>query len=210
MITCPWCGTNYVAFQSNCQNCGGPLPAQVQSPSSSEQVDLPEDFLLRPPSPPRQISNGYVWRLLMSDGLAVVALVFGLLGVIFTLVGVGLTLGIVTAFVGIPFSLLGLLFLAAGAAIGAWRYLEAQRGVEVLRVGEAAEGQIVRVEQNQSVRINGRSPWVIGYRFNLDGRTYEGQVSTLNEPGSALQVGKRSYVLVLPQSPERNSLYPHP
>jgi len=25
MITCPWCGTNYQTFQSDCPKCGGPM-----------------------------------------------------------------------------------------------------------------------------------------------------------------------------------------
>jgi Protein of unknown function (DUF3592) len=210
MITCPWCGTNYLTFQSNCQNCGGPLPVPSRTTSSITDTGIPEDSLLMPPPAPRPISDQYVQRLLTSDGWAILAFVFALLGVIFTLVGVGLTLGIVTAFVGIPFSVLGLLFLGTGAALAGWRYWEAKKSVEVLQVGDAVEGQITQVEQNLHVRVNGRSPWVIRYRFLVDGQTYEGQVNTLNPPGATLQPGKRSYVLYLPQMPSRNTLYPHP
>ena len=74
-----------------------------------------------------------------------------------------MTLGIITAFVGIPFAMLGLVFLAVGAVLAVSRYKEAQKCVEVLRTGQAVEGQISQVEQNFQVRVNMRNPWVIWY-----------------------------------------------
>ncbi len=210
MITCPWCGTNYEMFQSNCQNCGGPLSVPARNAPPSMNANLTEGNLLVPPPPPRPIANRYVWKLLAMDGWAIASLVFGLLGAIFILVGVGLILGIITAFVGIPFAVLGLLFLVGGVALAVWRYQETQRVVGVLRTGEALEGQITHVEENLHVQVNGRYPWVIRYQFRLNGQTYEGQVSTLNTPGSALQPGQSACVLYLPEAPGRNVLYPHP
>lgn len=210
MITCPWCGTNYVTFQSNCQNCGGPLPAPVEDQSPGLEAGFPGSSLQTPPPAPRPIGSRYAWRLMASDGWAIAALVFGLLGAVFSVVGVALTLGVVTAFLGIPFAAFGILFLVGGAAAAAWRYQEAQKSVEVLRSGEAVEGIITQVEINPHVRINGRNPWLIRYQFRANGQAYEGSVSTLNSPGPALQAGQRAYVLYLAQAPERNVLYPHP
>lgn len=163
-----------------------------------------------PPPPPRPIGRNYTWRLLSSDGWAIAALVFLILGGVFTILGVALTIAIVTIFVGLPFAALGLLFLAAGTGVGYWRYKEMQAVVDVLRVGDAAVGQILSVDQNYSVRVNGRSPWLIRYQFQHDGLGYEGQVSTLNTPGASLQAGKEAYILYLPQIPNKNTLYPHP
>ena len=210
MITCPWCGTNYLEFQSNCQNCGGPMPFPARKPEPGLEGEHPEEGMLMPPPPPRPISDRYAWKLMASDGWAIAALVFGLLGAIFTPLGVALTLGIVTAFVGIPFGIIGLLFLGGAAAIGVWRYQEAQKIVGVLRAGEAVEGRIVQVDENLNVAVNGRHPWVIRYQFHVGGQEYDGQVGTFNTPGAALQPGKRACVLYLPQEPGRNSLYPHP
>jgi len=210
MINCPWCGTNYESFHSNCQNCGGPM--QIPSGNSSQSLE-PRSPLLNmviPPAPPRPISNRYVWRLLVSDGWAIAACVFGLLGFIFILVGVGLTLGVVTAFMGIPFSGLGLLLLGGGGTLAGLRYQAAKKTVGVLRVGEVAEGQIAQVVDNFHLRVNGHYPWVIRYEFRVDGQLYEGWVSTLNTPGAALQPGQRACVLFLPQAPGQNVLYPHP
>lgn len=206
MITCPWCGTNYIAFQTNCTNCGGPLPA----PNPENPSRAMDEATLAPPPAPRPISPKYAWRLLYSDGAAIAALVFVLLGLIFGLVGAGLTLGILTAFVGIPFLLLGILFLGAGAGLLAWRYQAVQRVVSVLRDGEATRGEIVDVQPNYSVRINGRNPWIIRYRFQANGVSQEGKVSTLNEPGQQLQQGRAVCVLYLPGTPQYSSIYPHP
>ena len=210
MITCPWCGTSYAEFRSNCQNCGGPLPVTAQKTAPGLDAGLPEDVLPVPPPPPRPIANRYTWRLMASDSWAIPALVFSILGAIFTLLGVVLTLAVVTAFVGIPFAILGILFLAGAAAVGVWRYQEMKKIVEVLRAGDAAEGQITQVVENLSVQVNGRHPWVIRYQFHAGGQPYQGQVSTLKSLGTALQAGKRACVLYLPHAPDRNVLYPHP
>jgi hypothetical protein len=210
MITCPWCGTSYAAFQSNCDKCGGPLSPLTGEGTSQPAARASGDGLPRPPPAPRPISDSYAWSLIGSDGWAVAGFIFALLGAIFTLVGAALTLGIITAFVGIPFVALGLLFLGGGAALLLPRYQAAQRTVGVLRMGEAASGQIARVEQNLNVRVNGRYPWTITYQFRVQERDYEGRVTTLNPPGPELQPGSMACILYSPQSPEHNSLYPHP
>ncbi len=43
MITCPWCNTSYLNFQSNCSNCGGPLPLPQQPMASSASLRLKKD-----------------------------------------------------------------------------------------------------------------------------------------------------------------------
>lgn len=205
MIVCPWCGTHYITFQSNCQNCGGPLPA-VEEKSAS----LPSEEIPIPSAAPRPISDKYVWQLLSTDGWAITAFVFGLLGFIFSLVGLGLTLGIITAFVGIPFLCLGLVFLSIGGGVLTWRYQRAQKVVNVLRNGASTQGRIVEITQNYAVRINRQHPWVIRYQFQVNGQSYEGQVSTLKQPRQQFQVGSVVSILYLAEAPQWNSIYPHP
>ncbi len=207
MITCPWCGTSYLSFQPNCQNCGGPLPPPdnpiLSANANEEQPPLP-------PAAPRPISQKYAFRLLASDGGAIASLVFLLLGFIFLVVGAGLTLGVITAFVGVPFVLLGLLFLGVGGAVLLWRYQTANKIVSVLKQGEATRGEIIDLRENYSVTVNGRHPWVIQYRFEAGGQSHDGKVTTLNQPGPQLQSGKAVCVLYLPAAPQWNSIYPHP
>ena len=206
MITCPWCGTAHLTFQSNCQNCGGPLPA----PDEKNAPSSPGEALPAPPPAPRPIPNRYAWKLLSRDGGAIAAFVFGILGFIFSLVGAGLTIAIITAFLGIPFLLLGIAFLIAGVWVLLLRYQNAQKVVKVLQDGLASDGKIVSLEQDYHVRINGRYPWVIRYQFQAAGQDYEGKVSVLNQPGEQYQVGKAAWILYLPDAPKWNSLYPHP
>lgn len=206
MIICPWCGTNYLTFQTNCDNCGGPLQAVDEKINASTQ----SENLLAPPSIPRPISEKYVWRILSSDGWWIASLVLGFLGFIFSLIGVGLTLGIITAFVGIPFLIIGLVLLGIGGSEFVRRYQNARKVVTVLREGETTQGQIVEIQEDYSVRVNGRYPWRIRYQFQVDGQDYEGTVSTFNQPGQELQAGKTIYVLYLPTAPKWNSIYPHP
>ena len=206
MIICPWCGINYLTFQPNCNNCGGPLRAfEDTSISSASTENIPT-----PPPAPRLISKNYIWRLLSSDGWSIAAFVFGLLGGIFSLVGAGLTIGIVTAFVGIPFLILGLVFLGIGGGILTWRYQEMQKIVNVLRIGEATNGIIAEIQENYSVRVNGRYPWVIQYQFQVNGQNYEGKVSTFNPVGGRLQAGETVCILYSPTAPQWNTIYPHP
>lgn len=207
-IVCPWCGTNYTAFQSNCRNCGGVIPAPAEAPVAVAQRR--KVGLQMPPPPPREVSDNYFWRLFWQDAWTISASIFALLGAIFTMVGGGLTLGIITAFVGIPFLGLGLLFLGGGGYVMYWRYQLAQNAVNVLRLGQATEGEITGLDANTSVTVNGRTPWTIYYKFNLDGKDYEGSVGTLNDPSFALQQGSPAVVLYLPDKPENNQLYPHP
>jgi hypothetical protein len=171
---------------------------------------LPEESAPMPPPPPRPISNNYFWRLLIVDAWGIVGFVFTLLGSIFTFLGIILTIAIVTAFVGIPFALFGILFLAGGGAALYYCYQKAQKTILVLREGQAVEGQIANLGQNFNVRINGQHPWVISYQFRVNGREYQGRVTTLNTPGIGLQPGKTAYVLYLENAPEHNALYPHP
>jgi membrane protein implicated in regulation of membrane protease activity len=204
MITCPWCGTNYATFQSNCDNCGGSLPL----PAESIPRPLAEALHVPPPAP-RRLPRNYVWRILLTDGWAIVAGVFALVGAIFGLVGGALTISIVAALVGLPFAGLGVLFLAVGMPMLLWRYREAQQTVEVLREGEAALGEIVSVYQNYHVQVNGRYPWSIVYRFEVSGSEYEGKVNTLSQPDLSQRPGKAVYVLYSRGEPGRNTIYPH-
>ena len=197
--TCPWCGTSYTTFRNNCKNCGGPLPPVEQAPTPPPIPDVAE-----PPPAPREFKNSFVWRTLFSEGWAIAAGVFVLLGAIFFLIGIPLLL----VFVGIVFVPLGLLFLAVGVPIIIWRYQKAQQTLNVLRMGEAVLGNIVDITENFAVEVNGRHPWTITYGFEVDGDTYEGQTTTLRPVGFTHHPGQPMYVLYLPDDPRQNTVYP--
>ena len=205
MITCPWCGTSYKTFQPNCRNCGGslPLPVERDSDASVENLEIP-------PPAPRDVPRNYIWRVLLSDGWALTGGIFALVGAIFGVVGIALTIGIITAFIGLPFAAFGLLCFGGGTAVVIWRYQEAQKIKAVLKEGEAVLGEIEDVRQVLQVRVNGRHPWTIAYMFEVDGRLYQGKMTTLSQPDLGQRPETEIYVLYLRENPEQNTIYPHP
>lgn len=206
MIACPYCGTHYAVFQSNCSNCGGPL-----LPPPEPSIARAQDILsASPPLPPRSISDRYVWKLLWTDGWAVFALVEFILGLVFGITGIALSFAVVTAFVGIPFAIIGFLSFFASVVIFVWRYQVKSKVVQVLREGQAVQGEIESVTVNRSVEVNGANPWTIGYRFHAQGADLRGKVSTLTPPDASIREGMPTWVLYLPDSPENNAIYPHP
>lgn len=206
MNTCLYCGTSHPEFRTNCKNCGAPLPP----PDLDLFADLPREQVLMAPPAPRPVSDSYAWRMLGGDGAAIVGGVFLFIGVIFLLIGFPMILALVTAMVGIPFALLGLMFTVGGGLLFYKRYQYARTTVRVLREGEATLGTITELNQNLNVQVNGRNPWAISYEYSVNGRPYPGQLTTLNYPGSHLQVGKQVCVLYLPARAEASSIYPHP
>lgn len=208
MVICPWCGTNYAEFQSNCKNCGGPIPYQPPVAVAPQRAEM---TLTPPPPAPRPISDSYARRLMLTDGGAIAGLVLTIIGGMFTLIGAVMTILLVTAFIGIIFLPLGLLQLGIGLFLLYWRYNEKKKIVEVLRDGQAIIGQITSVREDYSVSINNRHPWIIEYEFRPNGglQSY-GKLTTLNAPGPNLQTGCETYVLYMPQTPSQNTLYPHP
>ncbi len=204
-ITCPWCGTNYTGFQSNCDNCGGSLPLPVERALEPSPPNLPS-----PPPPPREVPPRVAWRILITDGWAITGFVFSLLGLIFSVVGLALTVTLVGAFVGIPFAGMGILFLGGGGPLLAWRYQLAQKTLLVLRHGQAAQGEILNVYQNFQIQVNGRYPWTVEYRCDVNGRVYQGKVTTLSQPDLSQEPGKAVYVLYMADDPAQNTIYPSP
>jgi len=208
MVICPWCGTNYVDFQSNCTNCGGPILLPAGSGRPPAEPGGPAASVPVPPLPPRQLPGSYASRLMWAEGWAVAGLVFAILGTVFSLVGFLLTILAITVFVGLPFLFLGLACLAGGGTLLYWRYRIARRMLEVARNGQAILGEVVHVDENYHVRITHRHPWIVGYRFSCLGQEYIGQVNSLRPPSAATRPGSRVYVLYDPQCPQWNTLYP--
>jgi hypothetical protein len=207
MITCPWCGTSYPSFLSNCKNCGGPIPPPASGPAPAAARQDPGD---PPPAAPRPIADNYAWKLLWTDGLFIVGFVFLILGGSFALTGIILTITVVAAFIGLPFAALGIAMLAGGAALGYGSYQQKLGIVNVLRNGSAVRGQITGLDQNLNISVNNAHPWTIDYAFDVAGQMYTGRVVTLKTPGPALQPGQPVWVLHLPDEPQKNAIYPHP
>ncbi|HPH96420.1 MAG TPA: hypothetical protein PKW33_11585 [Anaerolineaceae bacterium] len=200
-VTCPWCGTHYIQFQTNCDKCGGALPL----PPRSEPVQAAR--LPSPPPPPRQIPSSYMGSILSADAYAITGGILALLGGIFALLGFVFTAAIVTAFVGLPFAGIGVLLLGISVPLLVWRYQNARQRCDLMRDGVAVLGEIVQVSESIHIRVNHRFPWQINYRFQYEGVWREGHITTLTTPRDFQQAGDPVYVIVRPDNPDHHTLY---
>lgn len=204
MIICPRCGTSYVAFQPNCQKCGGPLQAEALVPPA------PEAEVPMPPPAPRSIASSYILRLLFTDAGWISGCILIFIALIFSVIGAALMLDNTAALFGIPFLLIGLVMLGIGGMM-LWKcFRHAHKVIGVLRNGEPTSGHITELRLNYSVSVNGLHPWIIGYAYSVSGQNYTGKVSTIIPPGQRLQQGRAVSILYQADDPQVSTLYPHP
>ena len=141
-------------------------------------------------------------------GSGIVALVFSILGLAFLPVGAGFVFVVLTNdatdqstavedprwVVGVTFLIIGAAFAAVGLTLG-WRRLASLRRSEALRkYGMPSTGTITSMEQNVSVRVNRRHPWIVEYDYSVGGMRYHGTESTFHVPvglGPGAQIGIR-------------------
>ncbi len=224
MITCPWCGTSYKEFQSSCDKCGGPLPAE------QEQDGHPPRSLATPPPAPRAFHREYARKLVREDPEAangtMIAFIGGFLAVNMVLLPVVIgvqKLDLAGAFEAfglyavamVLFALLlfafALYLLIGGISIVRQRDKELQKMVDVMRAGQATVGEIVEVREDRKQTQNDRHPWEIFYRYKVNGgQRMHGKIVTQNIPSTRYQPGCEVNVLYLPEEPSRSVLYPHP
>jgi hypothetical protein len=144
----------------------------------------------------------------LTDGWAIAGGIMALLGIIFALTGGIMIATVVAAFLGLPFAGLSIILLLVGLPLLVWRIQRAQQTLDVLRLGRAALGTVVDVQENTLVNINSRHPWTITYRFSVLEQEYEGKTTTLRAPANEQQPGQRVYVLYLENDATKNALYP--
>lgn len=188
MITCGWCGTNYLVWQSHCRSCGGALP-----PPAGMDAGPP------PPAAPRKLPEGFTTRTVFNPMM--------LLGLGFT--GVG---GLMTGFFVSVKSWAALFpgfFLLGGIGMIKQGIVHAVRTLDAFRNGTAVLGKIATVEIELDTQSAGQKPWIIIYAFELDGQIHEGKLTTLDS-SIAEQFRKHQpvWVLAVKGNPARNTLYP--
>ncbi len=209
MITCPFCGTQYEIFQPNCKNCGGMLP-KVQPETHKNAIQYSDSELPAPPPAPRSISFGYAWKLFFRDGWGVTSIIVLMFAGFFLFLGKTFSVVFFIGSVGVSFASVGVFLFSLGLILGIWRYIKKTSIVKIIKFGDAQPGKILSVEENYSVTVNNRHPWVITYDYVVNGRLYEGKVSTLARPGFHIQPGNDIYVLYLAEDPQNGVLFPYP
>ncbi|MBC8333442.1 MAG: DUF3592 domain-containing protein [Anaerolineae bacterium] len=199
-INCPWCGQRVPQTDLDCRKCGGPLTPPVGNDPGAA-----------PPPPPRTLPAGYKRRMLFKNAP------FTLIGGIFLIIGFP---------IGLIFTILGFvipgmwLFIVIGGGVGGiftllgggMLYAGVQQGLDKIRPyehGQATVGEVIEIQQDYSMSVNGRYPWAIVYIFDdARGRPYEGKAITWQHAPKTQAVGNRVYVLYLPDDPDQNALYP--
>ncbi len=188
-VTCGWCGVHYAEWQNRCDSCGGPLPS------------LPGTQLgAAPPPAPRQLPDGFAFRLLWSRNvLVIVGSIFALLGFLLFL-----PLLIATSWG----ALLPLLFMVLGTLLFFFGRRKAKRTLKAFAGGTAVAGEIVDVSLDRSESINSRHPWKLTYHFRVDGNEHEGSATSYDSTVGKREAGQPVWVLYLPGNPAQNTIYP--
>ncbi len=179
-----------------------PAVAAQPLPEASHRLEPVDD---RPPPAPRVVPPG-------TSGVAG--------GMVFLLIG-GFFTGIAALFI-----IIGLTLVLAGNSdgwfamavpsihltVGIGLLIYALRGRHerrrIVRDGQIALGRIDSTGRNRRVRINGRNPYKMDYEFEVDGQTYRGSHSTMDEAIKAHQRHDRIWVLYDPDDPSKNVEWP--
>ncbi len=128
-------------------------------------------------------------REFLSTGLGVVALVFSILGTVITTTGVVLATFLWPQTIGMIFLYAGGGILVVGVGLASRRLSAMRRRASLLEYGLESQGTIVELAPNPLVRVNGRRPWVVRYRYEIQGLEYQGRESMLDLPEGYVQGG---------------------
>jgi hypothetical protein len=189
MITCGWCQTHYNQWQSNCSNCGGPLPPPPGMDAGPE-----------PPPPPRLLPRHFEFRQKWSRNVAVLAaLGFMLISGLFLWAAIKAKSWM---------ALVPGLFLLMGLSLFRYGRNTAVATLHAFHNGVSAEGKIAQLSLDTTQSVNGRHPWRLVYHFAVDGQQREGVITSFNSTLGERSTGQPLWVLYVKDDPEQNTIYP--
>jgi hypothetical protein len=194
---CAWCFARRLEGQLECSGCGVALmPPPGAGPGPA------------PAAPPRRLPRSVEQRLrwLSQPGMMQgAALLFSVpLGI--ALLAGGLMLGRLAVVAGAAVVLAALGGPGIRLVLGAWQRAEAH--LRLFREGRAAQGTLEAVELDRSVRIRGRSPWRLQYRYEVDGGTHRATQRVWDRTFGERRPGEPVHVLYLAEAPDHAALYP--
>ncbi|MBL9146837.1 MAG: DUF3592 domain-containing protein [Verrucomicrobiaceae bacterium] len=190
MHTCPWCTTEYVNWQSQCKQCGGPLP-----PPPGMKLGEP------PPPAPRKLPSTYVKRVRWTENIAT------LVGLGFTGIGLLIAVPMLANKLWLPALIPGF-FLLGGVSMFRHGWKSAAGRLRAFKSGKAVEGRIERVGIDASQQINGRHPSRVVYHFPIGDQWHEGQIITFDTTATLRSSGQPVWVLYNENDPNENAIYP--
>jgi Protein of unknown function (DUF3592) len=121
-------------------------------------------------------------REFLSTGTGIVGLILSILGGVFTAVGAALTATLWPFPIGIIFLAVGGPIAITGFVLVSLRLAAVRQRARLLREGLQARGTILTLAQNVGVRLNGQHPWVVRYRYEVNGQEHEGRESMMDLP----------------------------
>ena len=189
MITCGWCNTHYSTWQNHCDYCGGPMP-------SLSVRELGEE----PPPAPRKLPKGFAFRTRVTNNIAVIG------GSAFLLIGSMIFSGLLKAksFA----ALFPLFFMIGGFFMFRLGWRQASAVLRAFRRGIAVRGEVYECRIDTTQSMNGDHPWKLTWHFTVEGRQYEGTLTSFDSTLGSRGGGQPLWVLYVPQDPAENTLYP--
>lgn len=179
VLPCGWCGTpTSDPTQTNCKNCGGPLP-----PSGALALDDPGP---KPPSAPRKLPAAYKRQVMLWKNVHV------FIGVLFTVVFCWTIL----------FPLIGIPLWIVGHRRGKQKLLALEQG----RPGRAELQEVFR-DTSVTIN-NRHPWRVVYSFEDQHGTVHDGDALTWSAAHSRREAGEAFWVVYMPNEPEINAPWP--
>jgi hypothetical protein len=144
-------------------------------------------------------------REFMSAATGIVGFILSILGTVFCTVGAVLTAVLWPFPIGLVFLSVGSVIATAGLVLVSLRLAAMRRRARLLKNGLESCAVIIELRQNASVRVNGRFPWIVRYRYVVDGQEHEGRESMMDLPDGYCQ-GATVAVVYDPERTELSAL----
>lgn len=189
MITCGWCNTHYASWQNHCDFCGGPMPGLPG-------LELGEE----PPPPPRRLPRGFAFRTRWSQNIATLA------GGGFFLISSLFFLAALKAHSWA--ALVPFFFMTGGFFMFRLGWRHASSVLRAFRRGIAVRGEIYECRIDRTQSMNGEHPYKLTWHFTVEGRQYEGALTSFDSTLGSRARGQPVWVLHVPRDPAQNTLYP--
>ncbi len=198
---CLNCGAE-VPDRRHCPQCGTDFPVELAGNLDLRRArSAPVLTAVLGPAPRQPPS------LLMTDSapntlvLLLFGAIFGLvgtvLGVVFTLIG---AVGGQTVFLAVGLGALGL-FAGVGWTVFGFGVRNVLRTRRIWRDGEQVTGELVQATIDRSVRVNGRRPVLVEFRYRTYSGEFTGRGHTWNHDLGGVPPGPALTVLVDPNDP---------
>lgn len=175
-----------------------------RSPEFGDRGPLLEPSSGRPPPVPREPSD--YMASVFKDVRILVGGLFVMVSSVFIVIGLGLLINGNAA--GVFMTLFPLIHFTVGAVLLTAGLRKRAMRREVIAGGAVELGTVTKTGRNRRTRVNGKHPFLIDYDFKIDGTSYSGQRSTLDDRITGNRIGDRVWVLHDPADPNRNVLWP--